>query len=75
MTLLAAKMDRFRATFLSQEEQIISWRIMRNTKNITTAKSHTVTASKAREECWQDSADRVNKVNIGSYINFTTQSL
>lgn len=48
---------------------------MRNTKNITTAKSHTVAASKAREGRWQDSADCVSKVNVGSYINFTTQSL
>ena len=47
-------MDR-RAVYFTQEEQII---IMN--KNLITARGNTVAHNKAREACWQKTADSVN---------------
>ncbi|KAL7385936.1 hypothetical protein ABVT39_002109 [Epinephelus coioides] len=53
-------MDRARAAYFSQEEQVEIIQGYEKYKTIITAKSNTVSANKAREECWQKIADRVN---------------
>ncbi|KAL7395150.1 hypothetical protein ABVT39_011064 [Epinephelus coioides] len=53
-------MDRARAAYFSQEEQVEVIQGYEKYKTIITAKSNTVSANKAREECWQKIADRVN---------------
>ena len=53
-------MDRSRAVYFSQEEQVVIMQSYEEFKKIITAKSNTSGANKAREECWQKIADRVN---------------
>ncbi len=53
-------MDRHRAVYFSQEEQIIITEGYEEYKKIITAESNTVAANKAREDCWQKLANLVN---------------
>ncbi len=53
-------MDRCHITYFSQEEQIIITEGYEEHKKIITAKSNTAAANKAREDCWQNTADRVS---------------
>ena len=50
-------MDRCRATYFSQEEQVIITKRYEEYKYITTANRNAVAANKVREECWQKIAD------------------
>ncbi|XP_068506045.1 uncharacterized protein [Syngnathus scovelli] len=54
-------MERSRAAYFTHEEQTIIMEGYNEYKEMITAKSNTVAANKAREECWQKIADRVNK--------------
>ncbi len=51
LTLLLVKMDRCRAAYFSQEQQIIIMERYEEYKKIITAESNTVAANKAREDC------------------------
>ncbi|XP_016887978.1 uncharacterized protein LOC103387928 isoform X2 [Cynoglossus semilaevis] len=53
-------MERCRAIYFTQEEQDIIMQSYEEYRKTITAKSNTVAANKAREECWQKIADRVN---------------
>ena len=52
-----SKMDRSRATYFTQDEQILIMQGYEEFKETITAKSNTVAANRAREGCWQKSAD------------------
>ena len=62
LTLFPHEMDQSRAACFSQEEQIIITERYEEYKYIITARSNTVAANKAREECWQKITDRVNSL-------------
>ena len=52
-------MDRGRAVYFSQEEQVVIIKSYKEFKNQITAKGNTVAHNKASEACWQKTADRV----------------
>lgn len=54
------KEETKRAEFFSQEEQLVIMTVFEDYKVIIAAKSNTASAAKAREEAWQNIADRVN---------------
>ena len=60
LTPIPDQMDRWRSVYFSQEEQVLIMQGYEDFKEIFTAKSNTVGVNKAREECWQKNADRVN---------------
>ncbi len=51
------KMDRSRAAYFSQEEQVVIMESYEEYKNIIMTKSNTVSSNNAREECWQKIAN------------------
>ena len=50
-------MDWSQATYFTQDEQIVIMQGYEEYKETITAKSNTVAANRAREGCWQKSAD------------------
>ena len=62
LTLFPHTIGRSRAACFSPEERVIIAESYEEYKYIITAKSNTVSAHKAREECWHEIADRVNSL-------------
>ncbi|XP_037123966.1 uncharacterized protein LOC119132628 isoform X3 [Syngnathus acus] len=67
-------MERSRAAYFTHEEQSLIMEGYDEYKEMITAKSNTVAANKAREECWQKIADRVNKCGT-SIVKRTWQQI
>ncbi|XP_073711474.1 uncharacterized protein [Misgurnus anguillicaudatus] len=59
-------MDRARAVYFSAEEQEVILQKYEEYKTVFQARSNTVSAAKAREECWRKIADCVNACNPNS---------
>ena len=57
---IAVKMDRARAVYFTQDEQVIIMSSYEELKKEITMKGNTVAHDKAREACWQKIPDRVN---------------
>ena len=54
------KMDRARAVYFTQDEQVLIINSYEELKKEITIKGNAVAHNKAREACWKKIADRVN---------------